>query len=353
LKTIHRDLEKARSMMQGYQQELLEHRKKHLAAMGIVAHSEKFKQTLRMAQQVAGLDSNITLLGESGTGKTLLAHYVHTCSRCADGPFVTINCTAIPDSLMESELFGYAEGAFSGARKQGKIGRIAMADGGTLFLDDLAELRPELQAKLLEVIQERRFIPVGAETYRNVNIRILSATNRNLKEAIRAGRFREDLYYRLTVINLEIPPLRERFQDILPMIYLFLDRFDEAFQTKHQIHHKAIDCLQNYSWPGNVRELEHTMEFLAATVRDHMIMEADLPENIRSDGAVAGSGDGMERYSALDSAVDRLTRRFVLNAYKDCGSSYKVAKKLSISQSRASRLIRKYVKKTSPSHVQS
>lgn len=343
LDAIRKDLKKARSMMQGYRQEALEHRKKQLLAMGIVAHSEKFQKVLQMAHQVAGLDSNITLLGASGTGKNLLAQYIHSCSRYAEGPFVTINCAAIPDSLLESELFGYAEGAFSGARKNGKTGRIAMADGGTLFLDEISEMRPGLQAKLLEVIQERRFVPLGAESYREVNIRILAATNKNLKEEIKAGRFREDLYYRLTVINLEIPPLRDRVQDILPLVYLFLDRFDRICHTKHQMHPKAIQQLQTYAWPGNVRELEHTMEFLAATVRDHTITEHHLPENFHR---VKPSRDDVaeKAYGPLDAAVETLTRKFVVNAYKDCKSSYKVARTLNVSQSRASRLIRKFVK---------
>ncbi len=342
LDAVRKDLTKTRSMMQGYRQEALSYRKKQMLALGIVAHSEKFKNILEMAHQVAGLDSNITLLGRSGTGKSLLAQYIHSCSRYADGPFVTINCAAIPGSLLESELFGYTEGAFSGAQKNGKTGRIAMAEGGTLFLDEITEMNPELQAKLLEVVQDRRFIPLGADSYRKVNMRILAATNKNLKKAIKEGRFREDLYYRLTVINLEIPPLRERVQDILPLIYFFLDRFDGACKTKHQIHPDAIALLQDYSWPGNVRELEHTIEFLVATVRDHTITKRHLPENFHQLEDVAGESG---RYGPLGPAVEALTRKFVVNAYKDCESSYKVARKLGISQSRASRLIRKFFKK--------
>jgi PAS domain S-box-containing protein len=342
LNALRNDLVKAHSMLQGYRQEALSYRKKQMLSMGLVAHSEKFKNILEMAHQVAGLDSTITLLGKSGTGKSLLAKYIHTCSRYADGPFVTINCAAIPGSLLESELFGYAEGAFSGARKDGKTGRIAMAEGGTLFLDEISEMNPELQAKLLEVVEDHQFIPLGAESYRKINMRILAATNQDLKKAIKEGRFREDLYYRLTVINLEIPPLNERIQDILPLVYFFLDRFDGVCKTKHQIHPKAINLLQDYSWPGNVRELEHTMEFLTSTVRDHIITEHHLPENFHQLGDFA---DHSARYGPLDSAVESLTRKFVVNSYKDSGSSYKVARKLNISQTRAYRLIKKFVKK--------
>lgn len=341
LNSIRNDLAKTRSLLQGFQQEALSYRKQMLA-MGIVAHSEKFKNILETAHHVAGLDSTITLLGKSGTGKNLLAKYIHACSRYADGPFVTINCAAIPGSLLESELFGYTGGAFSGARKNGKTGRIAMAEGGTLFLDEITEMHPDLQAKLLEVVQDRQFIPLGAENYQKVNMRILAATNKNLKKAIKKGRFREDLYYRLMVINLEIPPLNERVQDILPLVYFFLDRFDSICKTKHQIHPKAIELLQDYSWPGNVRELEHTMEFLSYTVRDHTITKRHLPENFHQ---LENFANDAARYGPLDSTVEALKRKFVVNAYKDLRSSYKVAQKLDISQTRAYRLIKKYAKK--------
>lgn len=222
--------------------------------------SRVFREVYDLTLKVAASDANIMILGESGTGKELIASALHRNSLRRERPFVSLNCAALSDTLLESQLFGHLKGAFTGAVMNQK-GLLEEADGGTLFLDEIGDVSPAVQAKLLRVIQERDFIPVGSTRPKKVDVRFVAATNKNLEREVAEGRFREDLYYRLNVISIPLPPLRERPEDIEPLALHFLKRFAARMAKGiYSISPEALDTLRNYSWPGNVRELENVME---------------------------------------------------------------------------------------------
>jgi transcriptional regulator with PAS, ATPase and Fis domain len=228
----------------------------------IISRSPRMQDVIKRARVVAGSDSTVLIAGESGTGKELFARAIHNASRRADYPFVGINCSAIPEALLESELFGYEPGAFTGASKNGKLGKFELAHKGTLFLDEVGDMPLFLQAKLLRVLQERQVLKLGGTVPKDIDVRIIAATNKNLEELIRDKMFREDLYYRLNVIPLEIPPLRERPEDIPALIAHFLDYYNQKFGKKVRgFSEKAMQFIMAYSWPGNVRELENIVEY--------------------------------------------------------------------------------------------
>ena len=249
---------------------------------GLIAVSPLMAALFRDCALIASSESRVLITGESGVGKEAVADVIHAWSPRAAGPLVKLNCAAIPENLLESELFGHEKGAFTGAVAQ-RIGRFQMADAGTIFLDEIAEMTPPLQAKLLRVAQDGRFQRVGSNAEIHVNARILAATNRNLEEEVKIGRFREDLFYRLNVVELNVPPLRERPEDILPLAHEFLNEFT---QGRARLSSAATACLTRYSWPGNVRELRNAMERASLLSRGELIMPEHLPARIRP---VAGS----------------------------------------------------------------
>ena len=236
---------------------------------------------------IAGSESRVLITGESGVGKEAVADVIHAWSPRAAGALVKLNCAAIPENLLESELFGHEKGAFTGAVAQ-RIGRFEMADGGTIFLDEIAEMTSPLQAKLLRVVQDGRFQRIGSNAEIRVNTRILAASNRNLEEEVKSGRFREDLFYRLNVVELNVPPLRERPEDILPLSHEFLNGFT---QGRARLSSAATACLTRYSWPGNVRELRNAMERASLLSRGELIMPEHLPARIRPASGPAVSVD--------------------------------------------------------------
>jgi len=226
----------------------------------IVAEAPEMRAALRLAAQVAPSDATVLILGESGTGKELIARAIHEESKRREGPFVKVDCTALPEGLLESELFGHEKGAFTDAVAE-KPGRFELAHGGTLFLDEVAELPQSLQAKLLRVLQERAFERVGGNRTISVDVRILAATNRDLAKALKASQFREDLYYRLNVVPVVVPPLRRRPEDILPLAAHFLQHFGTRYgKAVPGLSPEAATLLRRHPWPGNVRELEHVIE---------------------------------------------------------------------------------------------
>lgn len=232
----------------------------HNGTSGIIVASPSFRQVYELTLQVAASDANILILGESGTGKELIARTVHDNSPRCSKPFVSLNCAALTDSLLESQLFGHVRGAFTGAVVNQK-GLLEEADGGTLFLDEIGDVSAAVQAKLLRVIQERDFIPLGSTKAAKVDVRFVAATNKDLLQEVDEGRFREDLYYRLNVISLTVPPLRERPEDIEPLARCFLQRFAGRMKKElHDLEPAALDLLRSYHWPGNVRELENVIE---------------------------------------------------------------------------------------------
>ena len=241
----------------------------------MIGKSQAMRNVFNLTLRIAASDSTVLITGESGTGKELIARTIHDRSRRAGQPFVAVNCGAIPEDLLENELFGHVRGAFTGAQHS-RSGRFMTAKEGTIFLDEIGEITPRLQAKLLRVLQEREFNPLGSDVATHTNARFVAATNRDLREAIPAGQFREDLYYRLAILSLELPPLRARREDIPPLVEHFLERF--SGEHRRTIEGAAIERLQAYDWPGNVREMENLIERLV-TLTDHdEIQVADLPD---------------------------------------------------------------------------
>jgi transcriptional regulator with PAS, ATPase and Fis domain len=248
----------------------------------IIGHSKLMKDLKEKLLRIAQRPSNILLMGESGTGKELFAHAIHAASKRRYGPFVRVNCAAIPEHLLESELFGYSDGAFTGARKGGQIGKFEQADGGTIFLDEISDMPLIMQAKLLRVLQEREVTPLGSASTRRIDIRVVAATNVNLDEKVREGQFRTDLYYRLNVIALDIPPLRERRDDIYFITKHLIDDFNTEFDLAIQgLEDEAWQLLKNYDFPGNIRELRNALESAFNMATGPTILAEDLPQHIR------------------------------------------------------------------------
>ncbi|WP_026576848.1 sigma-54 interaction domain-containing protein [Bacillus sp. UNC438CL73TsuS30] len=302
----------------------------------IITNSNRLNDVIKLAEKVAHVDSTVLIRGESGTGKGLFANFIHQKSDRKNQPLLTLNCAAIPDNLIESELFGYAQGAFTGASRGGKKGLLEAANNGTVFLDEIGEISLKVQAKLLQVIQDKEFIPVGGDKVKKVNVRIIAATNQNLEELVKQKIFRDDLYYRLNVIELNIPPVRERPEDIIPLCYYFLRVFNEKYQKTIKITKESLNLFFNYSWPGNVRQLENVIERLVV-ITDSYIGLQDIPELIRTNTPI-----DIPIFTSLNEALENTEKRIVLAAYETYKSSRKVAKALNISQTKASTLIRKY-----------
>jgi Nif-specific regulatory protein len=280
-------------------------------------------EVYQLIARVAATQSTVLICGESGTGKELVARAIHQNSPRADQPFVAINCAAITETLLESELFGHERGAFTGAVTQ-KKGQLEVADGGTVFLDEIAELSPALQAKLLRVLQERDFLRVGGTRPVRLDIRVIAATNQELPTAVREGRFRQDLYYRLNVVCLTVPPLRERREDIPLLARYFAAKYGERCKRRIQgVSPEAIACLVRYDWPGNVRELENAIERAIVTGSSEFILPEDLPEIVLETGSAAG-----DSATGYHEAVRKLKKQLILSAVEQTGGNFTEAAKL-------------------------
>lgn len=326
-----------------YYQEVLEKTKTAQDIMkDMIAESPAMKKIKQEIVMVAGSASTVLLTGESGTGKEVVAHAIHLCSDRCDGPFVKVNCAAIPENLLEAEIFGYEAGAFTGALKSGKPGRFELANGGTIFLDEIGDMSFPLQAKLLRVLQEREFERVGGTKNIKVNVRILAATNKDLNRAITEGNFREDLYYRLNVINLHLPPLRERPEDIEPLIIFFTNKYDSILKAGIQgISTEALEILLNYAWPGNIRELENVIERAVNYARPGLIQVTHLPSRIIS--AVRQADSGKTKTKSYRDKLDQAEREMILSALEQAkGNKTKAAKLLNLSRSRFYVKMQKY-----------
>ncbi|XRG79376.1 sigma 54-interacting transcriptional regulator [Rossellomorea sp. GAMAL-10_SWC] len=306
----------------------------------IITNNKEMSNIVKICEKVAKVDATVLIQGESGTGKGVIAKYIHQKSSRNKAPFLSLNCATIPEELLESELFGYKDGAFTGATKGGKQGLLELADGGTVFLDEIGDISPKVQAKLLKVIQEFEFMPVGGKQPKKVNIRILSATNRNLYEMVQNKEFREDLYYRLHVVNLKIPPLRERKEDIIPLTYHFLSEFNRKHQMNTIISEEALNTFYNYSWPGNIRQLENMLESLVVT-SDGFIKVQDLTD-LLIENKKENPVDEVISDCSLLASLEEVEKNIVINSYTKYRNTRKVADDLEISQSKAARLVRKY-----------
>ncbi len=301
----------------------------------IVGTSKPMQQVFGLIEKVADTESTILITGESGTGKELIAHAIHYASDRRDRPFIPVNCAAIPEELLESELFGHEKGAFTHAIKT-RIGRFELANKGTIFLDEIGEMSPSLQVKLLRVLQERKFERVGGVNTISVDIRIVAATNIDLEAAVRDGKFREDLYYRLNVIPIHVPPLRERRGDIPLLVKHFLKKFCKGKrQCVEGITDEAMEILAYYEWPGNVRELENIVERLVILANGPVITKDDLPEQILQNvsGSLGRPLPGSlfempEEGMSLSKAVEELEKRLILQALEKTGGIKNRAAKL-------------------------
>ncbi len=270
--------------------------------LGIISDSDAMQRIFSLINKVAKTNSTVLVLGESGTGKELVARAIHKTSG-RSGKLVPVNCGAIPEEILESELFGHEKGAFTGAIAS-KVGRFQLADQGTIFLDEIGEMSPKLQVKLLRVLQERVVEPVGAARSVEVNVRVIAATNKDLREEVRQGRFREDLYYRLQVVPVELPALRDRGDDVALLSNYFLERVAEQNgMTPLTISSEAMSALRSYTWPGNVRELENIMERLAILSDGPALQLADLPEYMVSGEVLQRAQESEVQNSALTTAV--------------------------------------------------
>ncbi len=285
----------------------------------IIGSSPKMKDVFETIRRVGKTDSSVLITGESGTGKELIARAVHEQSNRRNGPFIAVHCGALAETLLESELFGHEKGSFTSAVKR-RLGRFEMADTGTLFLDEIGEIPPATQVKLLRVLQERQFERVGGEETVNVDVRLVAATNRNLRDEVQAGRFREDLYYRLNVVPIVVPPLRERKEDIGLIAEHFLRRL--VARTHKEIKGIAPDAITRltaYSWPGNVRELENVIEQAMIFSDGEILVAKDLPAVLRGDDEEGAQVELPDEDLALDKVLEDVERRLILRAYKQAG----------------------------------
>ncbi len=344
IEQLRQDLDKTKKLVKHYQNKVDELSQQVSYFKGYSFRDEKMKSCLEIVQRVALVSSTVLILGESGTGKNVLAMDIHKMSDRKEGPFISINAATIPENLLESELFGYCRGAFTGADKYGKVGLAELAHGGTLFLDEIGELPLGIQSKLLELIQERRFIPVGGKEHKKIDIRIIAATNRNLVQLIEEGKFREDLYYRLSVIEVDTPSLRERTEDIIPLLQFFLNKYDSIYKYSHKFDKKCLAILKNYSWPGNIREMEHLAERLVVTIPEGSILPEHLPSKFFKLPSIPLKtsilNDELLNWKNLKETSDE--EAIIIRLYDVLASSYKVASSLNISQSKVTRIVRNY-----------
>lgn len=305
---------------------------------GIVVQSEQMLTIFETAKRIANFDATILILGETGVGKDVLTNFIYENSdRANTGKLIKVNCGAIPKELLESELFGYEAGAFTGANRNGKPGMFELANGGILFLDEVAELPLNLQVKLLRVLQEGEIQRVGGTKTKKVDVHIISATNRNLHDMVARGEFREDLYYRLNVIPIHIPPLRDRREDILPLIHLFLKTYNQKYQLYKEFDYELIDFLTLYDWPGNIRELSNLIERLVVTIYQDKIGIDHLPKEYRASEIV-----GRQTQLSLKKAVEDVERKLLCQAAKKYQNTYEIARALKTSQPTVVRKLKKY-----------
>ena len=308
----------------------------------IVTCNGKMLNILALAKLVAMVNSTVLINGETGTGKEVIARYIYSSGPRAAKPFIKVNCGAISPNLVESELFGYEPGSFTGAKREGKIGLVEAANGGTLFLDEISELPLNQQVKLLQVLQERSMTRVGGTKDIKLDIRIIAATNKDLEEQVKKGEFREDLYYRLNVVPIKIPPLRERAEDIPLLIKHFLNMYNSENDRDKEFTKEAFSLMCRYSWPGNVRELVNTVERLTITTQDTLIDVEDLPDKIKGNDDDASGMIQITKIVKLNEAVEDIERKLIKMAVEKYGSGKKAAELLGVNQSTISRKMSQY-----------
>jgi PAS domain S-box-containing protein len=337
---LESELRNARQLTEQYKQEIDSlRRSQRIGEKTIIYQSNRMKELMEVIERIAQVESTVTIYGESGVGKELIAHAIHQLSPRCDQPFVKINCGSIPENLLESELFGYEKGAFTGALAQGKKGLFEIANNGTLFLDEVSELPLNLQVKLLRVLQEQEFMRVGGTDVIHVDVRIIAATNKKLDAMVEQGTFREDLFYRLHVIPLYVPALRERIEDIEPLVYHFLDYFNKKFSFKKHFSEDAIEMLKAYHWPGNVRQLQNVVERAMVVTNGQLITANELNQLIPK--PTAPPPVQIHSIIPLQRAVELTETQLIQMALSKYKTLTKVAEVLEVSQPTISRRFQK------------
>ncbi len=291
----------------------------------VVAESKEFSRVVALVHKVAKVDSTVLILGESGVGKEVVVKMIHMLSERAKHPFVKVNCAAIPHHLLESELFGYEKGAFTGADSRGKPGLFEQANGGTIFLDEIGDMPLDLQVKLLRVLQEFEITRIGGRSSVKVNVRVISATNKQLDKMVEKGEFRKDLFYRLNIVPIKIPPLRERKADIAALAYSFLDKMNAKYLLSKRFHPGVLQVMEQYDWPGNIREMENTIERLVVTTDHEEIGWSDLPfitENVPQ-----------PQENSLKKLLQDVERKIIAEKLEEFKTTRRAAQALGISQS--------------------
>lgn len=339
LEFLHRKFSKVQKELEAYKEQFQEKNSARYTFADIVGNSDGIMEAKKLSKKAALTDSNVLLIGESGTGKELFAHSIHKNSNRKYGPFVKVNCGAIPSDLLESELFGYEGGAFTGAKKEGKIGKFELADGGTIFLDEIGDMPLHMQVKLLRVLQEKEVERVGAVSPKNIDIRIIAATNQKLDSMVKEGKFRADLYYRLNVVTVKIPPLRERKDDIILLSKFLCDKISKKLnRQKCIVSDEALEYLKGYKWEGNIRQLENAIE-RAINIMENtnsLLLPKHLPREV--------TGVEIELdILKLEDVIWQAERNAIINAIKMCkGNKQKAAKELGISRTTLYEKVNKY-----------
>lgn len=342
LNELNEELKKVKQLNKEYREELARIKGRIHHDPEVIIKSEKMIEIYEIVDRIAGFDTTILILGETGVGKDVLVRHVYRASsRFEKGQFVKVNCGAIPKDLLESELFGYEGGAFSGANKAGKMGMFELADHGVLFLDEVGELPLDLQVKLLRAIQEKEILRIGGTKVKKVDVRLIAATNRDLKEMVKKGLFREDLYYRLNVVPISVPPLRERKDDILPLLHHFIERYSEKYGVTKVLDRELQNFFYHYEWPGNVRELSNLCERLILTVQKERLTISDLPDEYKKDLELLTLYD-YEKERSLKETVELAEKAALKHALEHYGTTYEIAKKLRTSQATVVRKLHKY-----------
>lgn len=337
------ELHEIKKISEQYKKELDDFKNKDRFLKKLIYCSPKMEQIINQAKKIADFSSNVLISGESGVGKEVIAQAIHQLGKRSAKPFLKLNCGAIPETLLESELFGYTKGAFTGADKNGKEGYFKRADQGILFLDEIGEMPLHLQVKLLRVLQEQEVIPIGSTIPTKINVQIIAATNKSLEKMVEAGTFREDLFYRLNVIPLQVPPLRERMEDVPVLAFHFLQQLNEKYNKNYHLTPDALNLLEFYSWPGNVRELQNMIERLVVSADDPVI-EAEFVSKFLTPGYdFKKSKPVITRVLPLQEALHSVEEQLILLAMKQYKTTTKAAKALGISQSSVSRKYQKII----------
>jgi PAS domain S-box-containing protein len=323
------ELEKSEENNEKYLNELEYLRKKVLKNTNLIGESFKMKEIKELIRQVANTDATILITGETGCGKEVVSREIHDKSNRKSGPYIKVNCAAISDSLIESELFGYEKGAFTGALNKAKLGLFEMAKDGTILLDEISEMPLSLQSKLLRVLQEKEILRVGGTKSIKLDIRVIAATNQHLDKLVQEGKFREDLYYRLNVVPINIPPLRERKSDISILVNSFLKKMNKKYGKQKSLHLDAMQALEAYKWPGNVRELQNVIERLIVVHDEKDITYEQVAKIIGDTKLLINLEDGTFK---LKDAVNNFEKEIIEKALREYGSTYKAAKVLGLTQ---------------------